>query len=174
MISPSPTDAQLSKDDGSWTLVLKRELRHPAPRVWAALTDADQLVDWGPFIADRDLISAGPVRLTDRGVAQPRTVEGKIHQAEPPYLLVYEWGGDTLRWELSDHGSGTLLVLRHRFSDRQQAPSYAAGWHLCLDALGASLAGTPMPSVVGDAAMAQGWPELRDHYSEQLLDVPAS
>jgi len=64
-------------------------------------------------------------------------------------LLVFRWGDDILRWELSGDGDKSFLVQRHRFADRLQAPSYAAGWHLCLDGLAGTLAGEKMPSMVG-------------------------
>lgn len=166
----------LVPDGEAWTLVLERVLAHPPARVWAALTETSQHGGWAPFVADRDLTSPGPIALTDRGVAEPRTVEGLIRVADAPRLLVVEWGDDTLRWELDASGGSTgedaaqtRLTLRHRFTDREQAPSYAAGWHLCFDALAAALAGTPMASVVGESAMAHGWSELRDRYAEQLL-----
>lgn len=163
---------ELVADGEAWTLVLERVLAHPPARVWAALTETGQHGDWAPFVADRDLTSPGPIAFTDRGVAEPRTVEGQVLVADAPWLLVVEWGGDTLRWELaaaSGDGPDTRLTLRHRFTDRDQAPSYAAGWHLCFDALAAALAGTPMESVVGESAMAHGWSQLRDRYAEQLL-----
>ncbi|MFB5683954.1 hypothetical protein ACE3NQ_23855 [Paenibacillus terreus] len=52
---------------------------------------------------------------------------------------------DILRRELSDDGERTVLVLYHRFADWKQAPSYASGWHLCLDGLIGLLAGKKMP-----------------------------
>ena len=162
-------DLELVTDGAAWTLVLERTLPHSPSLVWAALTEVGQHIAWAPFIADRDLTSPGPVGLTDRDVAEPRTVEGRVQVADAPQLLVVDWGDDVLRWELDDDPSGTRLTLRHRFADRGQAPSYAAGWHLCIDALDAALSGTPMESVVGDSAMAHGWPELNERYTKQLL-----
>jgi uncharacterized protein YndB with AHSA1/START domain len=160
---------ELAADGTGWTLVLERALPHARQLVWAALTEVGQLAHWAPFVADRDLTSAGPVGLIDRDVAEPHTAEGQVRTAEAPSLLVVDWGPDTLRWELADDSGGTRLTLRHRFADREQAPSYAAGWHLCFEALGALLAGTPMESVVGDSAMSHGWAELNARYTEQLL-----
>jgi hypothetical protein len=94
--------------------------------------------------------------------------QGYVLEVNPPYLLVFRWGDDILRWELSDDGDKTILVLRHRFADRNQAPSYAAGWHLCLDGLVGTLAGKKMPSMVGHHAIKYGWRELYERYSEQF------
>ena len=166
----------LVPDGEAWTLVLERVLAHPPARVWAALTETSQHDGWAPFVADRDLSSPGPIALTDRGVAEPRTVEGQVRVADAPRLLVIDvgrrhaaLGTRRIRGSTDDDAAQTRLTLRHRFTDREQAPSYAAGWHLCFDALAAALAGTPMASVVGESAMAHGWSELRDGYAEQLL-----
>jgi hypothetical protein len=96
-------------------------------------------------------------------------MRGEVLEVQAPQLLVFKWGPDILRWELSDGGDQTVLVLRHRFADRQQAPSYAAGWHLCLDGLSGTLAGKEMPSMVGHNAMKYGYQELYDRYAAQLF-----
>ncbi|GMA64386.1 hypothetical protein [Alicyclobacillus fastidiosus] len=90
-----------------------------------------------------------------------------------PRLLVLRWGDDILRWELSGDGERTVLVLRHRFADRKEAPSYAAGWHLCLDGLAGALTGEKMPSMVGHNAMKHGWRELYEQYAEAFQDTSA-
>ena len=155
----------LVADGADWVLIVDRTLPHPPEQVWAALTRADQLRVWGPFSSSRDLVSAGPVTLTDLGVADPSTTEAVVREVVSPRLLVLDWGADTLRWELAAAGAGTRLTLRHRFADRAQAASYAAGWHLCLRALEASLNGRPLPSVVGENALDHGYHDLHDGYA---------
>src|SRR5919197_11651 len=49
------------------------------------------------------------------------------------------WRALTDASELASQGDGSLLVLTHTFADRFKAARDAAGWHLCLDALTASL-----------------------------------
>ena len=52
------------------------------------------------------------------------------------------WEGDeTLRLELAPSGAGCVLTLINRFDEIGKAARDAAGWHACLDALEASLAG---------------------------------
>lgn len=162
---------RLVKQDGKWELVLERVLEHPREEVWAALTDAEQIPAWGPFAPNRDMTTAGAVRLAQIDMPELETTEGSILEVEAPRLLVYEWGPDILRWELDEEGPRTLLTLRHRFADREQAPSYAAGWHLCLDGLTGTLAGKRMPSMAGHNAMNFGWQELYDGYQELLKDI---
>ncbi|UOF90613.1 SRPBCC family protein [Fodinisporobacter ferrooxydans] len=159
---------QLTGEDGEWILVLERILEHPREEVWAALTGSEQIPSWGPFQPDRDLTSTGAVRLKHIDMPEADEVHGYVLEVDAPHLLVYRWGTDILRWELNEVGDKTTLVLRHRFADRKQAPSYAAGWHLCLKGLAGILAGKQMPSMVGHNAMKYGWNELYKRYAEQL------
>jgi hypothetical protein len=114
------------------------------------------------------LTTIGPVRLTLLGTPQETESQGDVLEVKAPQLLVLSWGSDILRWELHGDGGNTVLVLRHRFADRQQAPSYAAGWHLCLDGLAGTLDGKNMPSMVGKNAMKYGWRQLHERYAEQM------
>ena len=120
------------------------------------------------FSSSRDLVSAGPVTLTDLGLAEPSESEAIVQEAVSPRLLVLDWGTNTLRWELVAAGTGTQLILRHWFAGREQAPSYAAGWHLCLLALAACLNGRPLPSMVGENALDHGYHDLHDGYATLL------
>jgi uncharacterized protein YndB with AHSA1/START domain len=169
MSSSEPVGASLVADGADWVLIVERTLAHPSAPVWAALTEVDQLASWGPFRPDRGLTSPGTVQLTMLGVDPPLVLEGRVLEVAAPSLLVLEWGADVLRWELTEEDGASHLVLRHRFSDRDEAASYAAGWDLCITALGALLAGAAMSSVAGDAALAHGWHDLKEHYEGILL-----
>lgn len=158
----------LIQEDGEWILVLERSLEHPLEDVWAALTKAEQIPNWGPFTADRDLTTAGAVRLAHIGAPEADEKQGYVLEVNAPHLLILSWGPDILRWELSDDGDRTILILRHRFANYQDAPSYAAGWNLCFKGLTGTLAGEKMPSMVGENALKYGWRELYEQYSEQF------
>ena len=162
-------EPRLVGEGTQWTLILERSLNHSPEKVWEALIEPDHLVNWAPFLPDRALTSVGPMKLTMLGVNESSVLDSQIQEIEPPKLLVFNWGEDILRWELSGE-STTRLVLKHRFAELKEAPSYAAGWHLCLDALGSALRGEVKPSVVGDAALDHGWQELYEHYSRQLVN----
>jgi len=158
----------LSQDKDEWVLVLRRVLAHAREEVWSALTEAEQIPSWGPFTTDRDLTSGGPVKLSHIDNPAEDVRQGFVLESRAPDLLVFRWGDDILRWELTEQGDHTLLELRHRFANRQQAPSYAAGWHLCLEGLIGKLDGRTMPSMVGSNAVHHGYRELYAKY-EALL-----
>jgi uncharacterized protein YndB with AHSA1/START domain len=174
---PSPiNDPRRTFADGHWTVILTRDLSHPVKRVWEALTEPGQLRQWAPFTADRGLAATGDVVMTmlDGGdssedVEQP----GEVLESDPPRLLVYRWGTDVLRWELTGTEDGTTLVLRHTLADENLISAVAAGWHLCLDVADALMKDVPFGPVVGRRANAYGWDELNLRYA-QILDVKPS
>jgi uncharacterized protein YndB with AHSA1/START domain len=170
---PGPAaGAEVKKDGDAWTLVLVRELRHPPAMVWQALTDPAHLSEWAPFDADRNLASAGPVKLSTVGT--PQVSQSTVKRAEAPRLLEYSWGGSDLRWELEPLGNGTRLTLWHNI-DRGFITWGAAGWHICFDVLERLLAGDPLGRIVGvDALKLGGWQRLVAEYASQFgIQPPA-
>ena len=167
--APGPASgAQVRKEGEKWTLILVRDLRHSPEKVWQALTDPVQLVEWAPFVADGDLGTAGgAVNLTWVGTG--RTLETQVTRADAPTLLEY---GD-LRWELAASGGGTRLTLWHKI-DRRFVAWGAAGWHIAFDVLDRLLSGDPIGRIVGANAMKlSGWQRLTAEYAEQFgADTP--
>jgi uncharacterized protein YndB with AHSA1/START domain len=174
--TPGPAaGARVRKDDGEkWTLVLTRDLRHSPDKVWRAITDPEQLREWAPFDADGNLGTAGAaVSLTTVGAPSPHVTETTVTRAEAPRLLVYDWGGNEMRWELEPAGTGTRLTLWTSI-DRRYVSMGAAGWHICLDALDHLIDGTPIGRRVGMEIMKfDGWQRLNTEYARQFAqDVP--
>jgi uncharacterized protein YndB with AHSA1/START domain len=166
---PGPlVDVNCRADAGRWTLVFVRDLRHPPEKAWAALTEPAQLRAWSPYTADRDLGSLGPATLTMLDANASVDLPAQVTCAEPPTLLEYTWGNDTLRWELEATEIGTRLTLRHAVEDREWLPKVAAGWHLCLVVAERLLDGEPIDPIRGEDARRYGWDELHDAYAEKL------
>ncbi|MGR6321426.1 SRPBCC family protein [Micromonospora soli] len=159
--------------DERWDLVFVRDLRHPPEKVWAALTEPDQLAQWAPFVASRDLGTPGDATLSTVDGDQTWPEPATVVRTERPSLLEYSWGDGLLRWELTPTGTGTRLTLRHRIDRPDLAPQMAAGWHLCLDVADHLLAGDPVGPIRGAEAKDFGWDELRDAYAERLDQPPA-
>jgi uncharacterized protein YndB with AHSA1/START domain len=173
-------DAILRDQEGRSVLRFERTLRHPPERVWRALTDASELASWHPTPFDLDP-RARTVSYRPEGDV-PDMPAGEITEYDPPRLLAHRWGDDELRWELAPQGDGSLLVLTHTFADRFKAARDAAGWHLCLDALTASLddrstalserflarsrGGEPPDGTTGE------WRELNAAYQERFGIAP--
>ncbi|MGW0229856.1 SRPBCC family protein [Actinopolymorpha singaporensis] len=165
-----PAPAEVVPDDDRWMLVLVRELRHSPERVWAALTEADQVREWAPFVPDRDLGRTGSATLTMVDGSTSDDLPSTVRRAEPPRLLEYTWGSDLLRWELDAQGAGTLLTLRHSVGDREMVAKVAAGWHLCLDVAEHLLDGEPVGPIRGMEAMDFGWSDVHDAYVRMLKE----
>lgn len=166
---PGPLAAARHHADGErWTLVFIRHLRHPPAKVWAALTDPEQLRQWAPFDADRDLATTGPasLRMTDGQTTEDSPAN--VLRAVAPELLEYLWGDDLLRWELAADGTGTRLTLRHTVGSPEWLPRTAAGWHLCLVVAERLLDGAPIGRIAGHDAKQYGWERLHDAYAAKL------
>jgi uncharacterized protein YndB with AHSA1/START domain len=134
-------------DDGRVTLRYERRLAHPLARVWAAITEPDELARW-LGAADYDLRPGGAVVLrwlnTDLE-GNAAVLHGTISALEPPRLL--EIMGDihgTLRWELrADGADATQLTFSSTMAEPEgeMLPMTLAGWHVHLDHLAGALEG---------------------------------
>jgi uncharacterized protein YndB with AHSA1/START domain len=168
--TPGPASgARVRRDGEQWTLILVRDLRHSPEKVWQALTDPAQLREWAPFDADRSLGTVGTtVQLTTVGAPTPHVTETTVTRADAPKVLVYNWGGNDMRWELEALGGGTRLTLWTSI-DRRFISMGAAGWHVCFDVLDHVLGGTPIGRIVGMEAMKfSGWQRLNGEYAQQF------
>ena len=176
--TPGPASgAEVRKDGENWTLILVRELRHSPEKVWAALTEPDQLREWAPFDADGSLGTAGKtVKLTTVGAPALHVTETVVKRAEAPKVLEYNWGGggNDMRWELEAQGGGTRLTLWTSIP-RAYVAMGAAGWHVCFDVLDRMLSGTPIGRTVGpDAMKFSGWQRLHAEYAQQFgVELPS-
>jgi uncharacterized protein YndB with AHSA1/START domain len=168
--TPGPASgAQIRKDGENWTLILVRELRHRPEKVWQALIDPAHLREWAPFDADGSLGTVGAtVKLTTVGAPTLHVTETKVTRADAPNVLVYNWGGNDMRWELEASGGGTRLTLWTSI-DRRFIAMGAAGWHVCFDVLDQLLSGTPIGRIAGMETMKLGgWQRLNAEYAKQF------
>ena len=168
------TGAEVRKEGEQWTLVVVRDLRHPPAKVWAALTDPQQLREWAPYDADRDLSAVGAAKLSTVGAPTAGATASQVKRAAAPRLLELSWGGQDLRWELEPLGDGTRLTLWHNIN-RGFISMGAAGWHICLDVLARLLADEPIGRIVGaDAMKFGGWQRLNAEYAKQFgVEAPS-
>jgi uncharacterized protein YndB with AHSA1/START domain len=136
-------------------LSLRRIIRAPREKVFAAWTDPEQLRQWwgpGPVScpeAHVDLREGGAYRLANREADGSITwISGTFERVRAPDELVYTWtigsapGEPTLvSVAFLPHAEGTELVLTHaRFAAAAVRDMHLAGWNGCIDKLEALLA----------------------------------
>jgi uncharacterized protein YndB with AHSA1/START domain len=139
-----------------------RRLSHPPERVWRAITDRDQLAAWFPADIEGELTTVGAELSFPFREGEAPTESGKVLACEPPRLLAYSWGDETLRFELDASPEGCRLTFTHAL-DREQSAHTAAGWEACFQALDAALAGRAKPDFSDEP-----WKELQETYAAKF------
>jgi uncharacterized protein YndB with AHSA1/START domain len=130
-------------DDGRYVLRYDRRLRHPVDKVWAALTDPEQIEEWLAR-AEIELAEGGRARL--EWLNGDAVAEGRITRLEPPHAIELDTEPHgRLLWELRTDGDGTRLTLTvtAEIPDDHLA-SARAGWHVHIDFLEDALDGRPV------------------------------
>ncbi|MEU4194411.1 SRPBCC domain-containing protein [Kribbella sp. NPDC026611] len=148
----------LSAENGRTVLRMRRELRHPAEKVWRAITEPEQLVAWFPTAVELELRVDAPMTFTfqrDPGAPVDRQTYGVVRVVDPPRLLEYSWGDELLRWELTPTSTGCTLDFTATYDDRAGSGSFAGGWTLCFDAL---------QRVLGDTVPEQDYRVVHEHF----------
>ncbi len=134
-------DGQLFEKDGRYELRFVRELSHPLEKVWEAVTSPEGLSAWFPFDVVGERRRARPCGSSS---ARARARRSRARWSSSRRGRRWSSSGtsdETLRLELEASGPGCVLTLINRFDEVGKAARDAAGWHACLDALEASLAG---------------------------------
>lgn len=169
-VNAAPASATLNNINERLILSLVRPLAAVPERVWPLLTQPEQLALWSPIVPNRALDRIG-MATSQEDPEQP-PVLADVLAAAAPTVLSHRWGQDTLRWELSvpqgAPAGGCQVALQHSFTDRDMAPSMAAGWHICLAALALLAQGQQVDRPVGERAMEYGWEKLHTRYAEKL------
>src|SRR3954451_16168847 len=134
-------DGALLEVDGRYELRFARRLSHPVSKVWQAITTPAGLSGWFPFDVVGERAAGASLRFVFRE-GEGEDFTGSMVEFSPESAIELLWDDDeTLRMELAPAGSGCVLTLINRFDEVGKAARDAAGWHACLDALEASLAG---------------------------------
>lgn len=150
----------VTREGQTVVLTYERELSHPPEKVWRAITESEHLREWFPVDIIGERATGAPLRLTfwpealeqageeieaagmDR---EDPTLLGEVLTWEPPRVFEFTWDTERLHFGLTPSESGTTLrvVIRTTEPAPRGYASTAAGYHMCLDALAASLDGTP-------------------------------
>ncbi|GHC59351.1 SRPBCC family protein [Streptomyces flavofungini] len=161
--NPHSDTLTVADGDGRSALRMERRLAQPPARVWAALTRPEQLAHWFPAEVRVELVPGGAIAFAFPGGSG---TAGVVTDVEEPRLFAFTWGADHLRWEIAPDAEtgGSLLTLVHTFGDRFGAPSFSAGWHLSITALGAQLDGEEPGEVLSKVDKR----DLHEAYLEQF------
>jgi uncharacterized protein YndB with AHSA1/START domain len=139
MNEPWQSDS-LTTEAGRNVLTVRREFARSCTEVWEALTRPAVLSRWFPFDVGVDLRAGGVITFGVPGGDVSQTT-GTVTDVEEPRLFAFTWGSELFRWTVAPAGDGAALTLEQTFDDRAGAPGFAAGWDLCMAALGQVMAG---------------------------------
>lgn len=160
-------NATLHTADGRTVLVMERHFAHPVAAVWDAITDPDQLSEWFPSDVRGTWRVGAALEFPWRN-GEMTALAGEVVEFDPPRVLAFTWGDDTLRFELHAEVGGCRMHFEHTFDDRPSAPKFAAGWHVCLDELDTLLHGEPTHAP--DGQRTPRWDALHEQYAAALGD----
>jgi uncharacterized protein YndB with AHSA1/START domain len=137
----------MTQTDTATTIVREIAIKAPATKVFAALTDPDQLVQWWGDAEtyqctkmERDLRVGGTWQTTGVGSDGEAFSVGGVYRAiDPPHAVeftwMHQWGAmaspseTVVRYELTEHdGVTTLRVTHSGFTDLQERDGHNAGW----------------------------------------------
>jgi uncharacterized protein YndB with AHSA1/START domain len=119
--------------DGRPAVRFQRTYDHSIARVWAAVTEPDDLKHWFPSAVRLEQRTGGEVIFSGDPYTDDRT--GTVLAFEPPRYLAFTWGDDELHLHLEPVGEGCRLTLINVLTERDEAARNGAGWHVCLDEL---------------------------------------
>ena len=140
---------------------IERTLGYPASHVWEALNIPEQTRHWFPSELTVEPRVGGVVRFS----GDPNTADstGTVLAFDRPRLLAFTWGGNELRFDLTDEAPAeTGFVLTNVLDADDEAARNAAGWDVCLAELERYLAGGETAGPHGESALS--WQDRYDHF----------
>jgi uncharacterized protein YndB with AHSA1/START domain len=142
-------NGDLERAGDGWRLRFTRPLAHPAEKVWRAITQPEHLEAWFPTRILGEWTAGAPLRFEFPNGEYPG-FDGEVLACEPPSLLEFRWGTDTIRLEISPRDGGCTLALIDSIDELGKAARDGAGWHVCLEALEHDLDGTAQAAAPGE------------------------
>lgn len=125
----------------SATIVRDVYINAPVDRVWAALSQGEQLAAWFSDSATLDRRAGGSVEWRWATGAEPYVAQGTVKEALTGKKLVIaagaqsSWPNTLLTFTLNADGTGTLLTLNHEGFAPGKTREAAATWSEKLEAL---------------------------------------
>lgn len=127
--------ATIEEQSNHHVATFKRQLPHSIDIVWAAITENDKLQKWMSNLEIIDLRKNGEMHFNmNDGTDAYETIA--ITDYAENETLEFDWGTDTVRFELSSNDEGTFLLLVETLQElTEHTPKDLAGWHICLNLL---------------------------------------
>jgi uncharacterized protein YndB with AHSA1/START domain len=150
-----------------YVLRFERRLGHPVERVWAALTEPEQLKKW---LAAAEIEPAPGGKYTLHFDNTGDVMPGRVIEYDPPRVFEHTFGDDSngvVRWELVPEGDGCLLKLSHTVYSTVEMVNFLSGWHTHLELLENLLDGRPSPW------SWERWNAHRDRYAARVAEKTA-
>lgn len=132
------------------SVTIVRRIMAPPPKVWAAITQPEQMMQWWGPDAGPTLSAVADVRPGGRFSVVFRLLNGDEHNPtgiyqevipEKKLVFTWEWSGmperrSLVTFELAPRDGGTELTLIHEhLPDEAARKSHEAGWSGLLDKL---------------------------------------
>lgn len=126
--------------DGRPAVRFVRTFSHSIERVWAAVSQPDELAYWFPSNVALEPRAGGTITFS--GDPHIDDSPGTVLAYEPPTRLAFTWGDDEVRLELTPVSDDTCeLTLINVLSEQNTAARNASGWAVCLAELDKRIAG---------------------------------
>ncbi|TQR20095.1 SRPBCC family protein [Psychrobacillus vulpis] len=154
--------ATIQKVNDDFTARYERHLHHPVEAVWSMLTDNEKLQQWFSELKVVDLRKGGLIKFD---MQDGTFIDMQILDYEPLKILAFEWDKDIAKFELSPVSDGCQLTFIETISSfTEQTIKDLAGWHVCLDVIGAILDGRTI-------SRKDEWQAWYVEYEELLKEV---
>ncbi len=158
--------ATIQKQQNNYVVKFNHPLSHSVEAVWAVLTENEKLQKWMNNLEIIDLRKNGKIRF-NMNDGTDASMEITITDYVESEVLEFDWGKDTVRFELSPTSSGSILVLVESIRElTEHTPKDLAGWHVCLNLLSDLLNGT-----VHEAFPMEEWQKWFAEYKQLVDDV---
>lgn len=157
--------AQYEIENNLCTMRFERQIAQPIERVWAALTEPEELKAWFyPFVGTLAVGETVVIPWDEDGGLTTRIVE-----FDPPKVFAWTWHKpgepeSIVRWELSSESAGTKFVLTHSLPvlGAREPTDTLAGWQEHIDTLVDNLTGNPR------AWSNDVWRSLKNRYAFEI------
>ncbi|VEF49734.1 activator of Hsp90 ATPase 1 family protein [Bacillus freudenreichii] len=132
--------ASIEKAGENYIVRFERALNYTVEEVWPWLTENEKLAQWFSELRIGELGNSGGFMQFDM---QDGTCEKlEITDFTNGSVLEFAWWDDSVRFELHEASIGCDLVLIETINKiTDHTPKDLAGWHVCLDVIGALLDG---------------------------------